>query len=102
MVKPKTGILQFFTDLPGKSKAWLLPLMCLPTFIFSWIGAFPTEFVERWYSRRIFPRISEVAGRFADSVPFGWLDAGILGALVLLVAVIYKQRWIWLVNVAAS
>lgn len=101
MVKRKTGILRFFTDLSLRPKTWILPLLCLPTFIFSWIGAFPAGFVEVWYARRIFPWISEVAGHFADSVPFAWLDAGILAALILLVVVIYKRRWIWAVNVAA-
>src|SRR6478735_6743764 len=102
MVKRKTGILQFFTDLSDKPKSWILPLLCLPTFIFSWLGAFPAGFVERWYARQIFPWISKLAGRFADSVPFAWLDAGILAAVVLLVVVINKRRWIWLVNAAAG
>src|SRR4051812_14284607 len=101
MVKGKTGILQFFTDFPAKSSTWVLPLLCLPTFIFSWIGAFPAALVEKWYARRIFPQISVFAGHFADSVPFAWLDAGILVAVVLLVVIIRKRRWMWLVNVAA-
>ena len=102
MVKGKTGIFQIFTGLPVHPRTWVLPLLTLLTFIFSWIGAFPARPVETWYARGLFPGLSFVAGRFADSVPFAWLDVGIPAAVLLLVLLGRKRRWAWLVNIAAA
>src|SRR5215813_6679419 len=101
MVKRKTGNFQIFTGLPVSPRASVLPLLGLLTFIFSWIGAYPSGLVERWYAHSFFVGISKVAGRFADSVPFAWLDVGIPAAVVLVVVLIWKRRWSWLVNIAA-
>jgi uncharacterized protein DUF3810 len=102
MVKGKSGIFQIFTGLPVKPRAWVLPLLALLTFIFSWTGAYPVRLVEAWYARGFFPGLSQVAGRFADSVPFAWLDVGIPAAVILLVLFGRKRRWAWLVNIAAA
>jgi hypothetical protein len=42
--------------------------------------------------------ISFWAGRFADSVSFAWLDPAIALALILPVLMIWRRRWIWLLN----
>jgi hypothetical protein len=102
MVKGKTGNLQIFTGLPGKAGACVLPLLTLLTFIFSWLGAYPSRLVERWYARNFFPQISQIAGRFADLVPFAWLDFTIPALLVLLVLLVKKRNWALLMNVAAA
>jgi hypothetical protein len=102
MVKGKTGIFQIFTGLLAGPEACVLPLLALLTFIFSWIGAYPESLVEAWYSRGLFPTLSHLAGGFADSVPFAWLDVGIPAAVLLLVLLIWKRRWAWLANIAAA
>jgi len=63
--------------------AWILPALALLTFILSWAGAFPPGVVETWYARGMFPKISGLAGGFADAVSFAWLDAGIFLGLAL-------------------
>ena len=102
MVKSKSGILQIFTGLTGTRGEWILPVLALLSFIFSWLGAFPSVLVERWYARGVYPEISWVGGRFADSVPFAWLDPTIVVAVVLLVLLIWKRRWGLLSNVVAA
>lgn len=102
MVKSKTGILHIFTGLSGRRYAWILPVLSLLTFIFSWIGAYPSALVEHWYARAVFPGISSLAGRFADSVPFAWLDPAIVIGTVLLIVLIRKRRWTWLLNVFSA
>jgi hypothetical protein len=102
MVKGKTGIFHIFTGLPGTAVAWVLPLLALLTFIFSWIGTYPSGVVERWYARFLFPGISEAAGHFADSVPFAWLDVGIPATVLILVLLVRKRRWAWLASIVAG
>jgi hypothetical protein len=102
MVKGKTGNFRIFTGLAVNPRAWVLPLLALLTFIFSWIGAFPARSVEALYARGLFPALSLVAGRFADSVPFAWLDVGIPAAVLLLVLFGRKRRWAWLLNIGAA
>lgn len=93
--------MQNFTVWLGERRAWGFPLLALLTFIFSWIGAYPSGFVERWYARGLFPPLSHLAGRFADLVSFAWLDPILAVALVALVLLIRKRRWVWLINVVA-
>jgi hypothetical protein len=101
MVKTKTGIFQIFTQPVGRLRACLFPAAALLTFISSWAGAYPSTWVEAVYARRIFPAISLLAGRFADSVSFAWLDPAIVLALVLLGLFVRKRRWMWLANSVA-
>jgi hypothetical protein len=101
MVKTKRRILQNFTVWGGEARAWVLPLFALLTFIFSWIGAYPSGLVERTYARLVFPQLSYFAGRFADLVGFAWLDPTIVLALIALIVLIRKRRWAWLVNIVA-
>jgi Protein of unknown function (DUF3810) len=101
MVKTKRGILHNFTVWQGSRRAWLLPLLALLTFIFSWIGAFPSSLIERWYARGFFPVISLGAGRFADLVGFAWLDPMIVAAVVMLIVLVRNRRWTWLLNILA-
>jgi hypothetical protein len=98
MVKPKTGIFHIFTA----RARWVLPGISLLTFIFSWTAIYPPRLVEGLYARRMFPQISHVAGVFADSVAFSWLDVVIPVAAVLLVQLIRKRRWAWIVNALAG
>jgi hypothetical protein len=102
MVKPKTGILEIFTARRGRWLAGIVPLLALLTFISSWASVYPSGVVEGLYARTIFPEVSRLAGRFADSVPFSWLDASILGGFLLLVLLLAKRKWAWLVNVVAG
>jgi len=93
--------LQNFTVWPGGRRGWVFPLLALLTFIFSWVGAYPSALVERWYSRAAFPLLSHYAGRFADLVAFAWLDPIIVVVVIALIALIWKRRWIWLINAVA-
>src|SRR5205085_8532151 len=56
---------------------------------------------EAWYARILFPRISYVAGRFADLISISWLDVMIPAAIVLLIVFARKRQWSLLLNVAA-
>lgn len=102
MVKLKTGILQIFTGRPGGRLAWGFPALALLTFISSWAAVYPSRIVESWYARALFPKISYLAGRFADAISFSWLDLAIPLGLVLLVLLVRGRRWAWLLNLAAS
>jgi hypothetical protein len=82
--------------------AWCLPALAVLTFILSWAGAFPTAFVEAWFARTLFPKISHLAGRFADVVPFSWLDAGILVGLGLLIVTVRGRRFRLLASLVAG
>jgi Protein of unknown function (DUF3810) len=101
MVKTKTVIFQIFTPYAGRRRVWIFPALALLTFISSWIGAYSSAWVETVYAHRIFPAISLWAGRFADSVPFAWLDPAIALALVGLALILRKRRWMWIVNAVA-
>lgn len=101
MVKPKTGILQNFTGQRGRLLAWVFPALALLTFISSWAGAYSSSLVESLYAHRLFPIISSIAGRFADTFSFSSLDIAIPLLVILAILLIRKKRWAWLVNVAA-
>src|SRR5262249_16512367 len=102
MVKPKTGIFHIFTARPGSYVGWILPAISLLTFIFSWIAIYPPRLVEDLYARRIFPQISHGAAVFADLIGFSWLDVIIPFGSVLLVYLVRKRRWAWIVNAAGG
>jgi Protein of unknown function (DUF3810) len=101
MVKPKSRILYIFNA--GTFRAgMILPLLSLVTFIFSWLAVYPSGAVEHLYARTVFPAISSVAGRFADLVPFSWLDLALPFGSVLLIVLLYRKKFIWLVNVVTG
>jgi len=102
MVKPKTGFLQFFTVRSRGGLGAVLPVFSLLTFICSWFGAFPSALVERLYARTIFPPISHMAGRLADLFSFSWLDVTLPAGVALLVLLIWKRKWVVVVNVVAT
>ena len=102
MVKPKSVVLRFLSSRPWRQRGWILPLLSLLTFIFSWAAMYPSGPVERWYARGIFPKISYVVGKFADSVPFSWLDVAIPALGLLLVVLGRKRQWGILLNAAAG
>jgi len=79
----------------------LLFVLAIATFIASWARLFPASFVERAYSRAVFPTISHMLASAADAVPFSWLDAFILGGIVLLLYGFRKRRWRFLGGVVS-
>jgi hypothetical protein len=102
MVKPKTGILQNFTVYTGRRFVWVLPVISLLTFIFSWGALYPSSVVEQWYARGVFPKISHVAAVFADVVPFSWLDAAIPLGILGLVAIVRRRSWNVFISVVSA
>src|SRR5262245_10067961 len=102
MVKTKSLLFKFFPMRATWSVDSFLPVLSVLTFILSWLAIFPSSSVERWYARGIFPKISHLAGAFADAVAFSWLDLAIPAAAVFLVLVVRKRRWKILVNAAAA
>src|SRR2546421_484451 len=101
MVKPKTGILHNFTGRPGTRLAWAIPAFAILTFISSWTAIFPSRLVESWYSRGLFRKISAIAGRFADAVPFSWLDVAVFLAVILTAFIIKRRKPWWFLNLMA-
>src|SRR5262249_21314178 len=79
-----------------------LPVVSIVTFVASWVGLYPPEFVERSYSRTIFPKISQIAAGMADLVPFSWLDLLIPATAILLVWLVPRRRWGIIFNGAAA
>src|SRR5262249_35295573 len=98
MVKPKSVVFRFFSYRLWREPGWILPMLSILTFIFSWVALYPSGPIERVYARGIFPKISYILGRFADSVPFSWLDIAIPTAGVLLVVLSRRRRWGILLN----
>ena len=101
MVKGKRQIFQIFIDPRHGIRIWFLPLCSLLTFISSWIAVYPPALVERWYARGAFPRISRLAGVFADVNPVAWLDIWIIAGLIVAVILVRKRRWAWILNIVA-
>src|SRR5262245_30716519 len=105
MVKPKSRISYIFNGSSALGVhifGMILPLLSLLTFIFSWLAVYPSSAVEHVYARTVIPTISSVAGRFADLVPFSWLDLTIPLGAVLLIVLLYRRKWIWLLNVVTG
>src|SRR5262249_61908486 len=102
MVKPKSVVFRFFSTRSWRRSGWILPVFSFLTFIFSWAAVYPSEDVERWYARGIFPKISYVVGKFADSVPFSWLDVAVPSLGLLLIVLGRKRRWGMLLDCAAG
>jgi uncharacterized protein DUF3810 len=67
--------------------------LALVTALGSWAMVFPPQFVERVYSRRVFPTISHIAGGFADSIPFSWTYVWILIGLFTVVFSFRRKNW---------
>lgn len=88
-----------------KGKLWkkqlILPALALLTFTLSWAGAFPQGFVEKWFSRTVYPGISTAARTFADAVTFAWLDVIIPVGLTLLVVSVHRRRFSLLANIVS-
>jgi hypothetical protein len=80
-----------FTNKP-KSVAGLL-LSGLLTFIFSVTSLLPSAFVERWFSRATFPKVSTFFGYIADAVPFAWLDVLIVTAILYVFISARRRQW---------
>jgi len=70
-----------------KGKLWkkelILPALALLTFTLAWAGAFPQGFVEKWFSRTVYPDISTAARMFADAATFAWRRFGFAGSIGL-------------------
>jgi len=63
------------------------------TAVSSWAMLFPPRLVESIYSRRLFPTVSHIAGRFADSIPFSWADVWILAGVFTVVFSVRQKNW---------
>src|SRR6188768_975546 len=70
-----------------------LALLAVGTGLVSWARVIPASFVENVYSRRLFPTISHIAGRFSDSVPFSWIDVWIVVGVLVAVFSIRRRNW---------
>jgi hypothetical protein len=101
MVKPKVGISAKRNRNNTGLLGWLPLVAGVLTFAASWLGVFPTNFVERWYARCIFPIISRAAETVADLTPFSWLDVAVPLAIFLAAWLIHRRRWKLLLNVVA-
>jgi len=71
----------------------VLFLLAVVTILASWLEVFPRHWVEKLYSRGIFPTISHFFSLLSDLIPISWLDLWIPGSLALLIYVLYCRRW---------
>jgi hypothetical protein len=67
--------------------------LAVVTALSSWAMLFPPRLVESFYSRRLFPTISHIAGWFADSIPFSWVDVWILAGVFTVVFSVRQKNW---------
>ena len=67
--------------------------LALLTVLSSWTTIFPPHLVETVYSRWLFPTISHIAGRFADSIPFSWAYVWMLVGLFTVVFSFRQKNW---------
>src|SRR5262245_17423469 len=88
-----------------KGKLWkkqhILLALALITFTLSWAGTFPQGFVEKWFSRTVYPDISTAARMFADAARFAWLDVIIPIGLTLLLVAVHRRKFYLLANIVA-
>jgi hypothetical protein len=75
--------------------------LAIVTILASWLEIFPREWVEKLYSRGVFPTISHGFALLSDLLPVSWLDFWIPGCVALLIYVLYRRRWRALVGVAS-
>jgi len=71
----------------------VLFLLAVVTILASWLEVFPRHWVEKLYSRGIFPTISHFFSLLSDLIPISWLDLWIPGSLALLIYVLLRRRW---------
>jgi hypothetical protein len=101
MVKPKVRKLSKSNKDTRATLGWLPLVGSILTFTASWLGLFPANFVERWYSRPVFPIISGAAEKLADATSFSWFDVVVPLAVILAVWLIRHRQWKLLVNLTA-
>lgn len=75
--------------------------LAIVTILASWLEIFPRQWVEKLYSRGVFPTISHGFAALSDLLPVSWLDFWIPGCVALLIYVLYRRRWRVLVGVAS-
>ena len=85
-----------------RKRQWIVPALAAATFLFSWTGTFPQNFVENLYSRIVYPWISSAAGRLADVVPFSWLDLVIPVGLTALIVAVHRRKFLLVANGVAA
>src|SRR5437867_249662 len=88
-------------DFPARPRtpvAKAIAALALLTFIFSLLPI-PSRFVETWFSRGAFPRISTVFAVIADLVPIAWLDVVILAGILYICICARRSRWPKLVEI---
>jgi hypothetical protein len=71
------------------------------TILASWLEIFPRPWVEKLYSRGLFPAISRGFALLSDLSPFSYLDLWVSGGVAVLIYVLYRRRWRLLVGVVA-
>jgi hypothetical protein len=102
MVKPKLRNSGKVNKHNSLVFGWLPLAAAVLTFAGSWAGAFPPGFVERWYSRPIFPIISRAVEKFADAIVFSWLDVAVPFGVILAAWLIRRRQWKLLLNLVAA
>jgi hypothetical protein len=101
MVKRKVRISSNFNRFRRRDFWWLLPAISVAIFVLSWSGIFPSAIIEAWYARRLFPVISGVFERIADSVFFSWLDLAIPASIFGATWLVRQRRLKTLLNLIA-
>ncbi len=101
MVKQKLKSSDKFIAARGSKLNLILLTLALLTFILSLLPHLPASLIERWYSRAAFPKISEVFGFVADSVPFAWLDVLLVLFILYICMSIRRRRWMPIVGAVA-
>ena len=80
----------------------VVSLLGLGTFLASAAGVFPETWVEKLFSRNLFPTFSHSFALVADNLPFSSLDLILPAAFAVVVAGLWRRRWAMALGVVAS
>jgi len=92
-VKRKLSFFGKISASPRSEPVVGLLAIALLSFIFSLSAAWPTSFIEKWFARGAFPKISTFFGWIADAAPFAWLDVLLAGAVIYVVVSVRRRNW---------
>src|ERR1041384_3786813 len=84
----------------GAKTSIVLGTLALLTFIFSLLPL-PSPFIESWFARAAFPRISSFFAVIADLIPVAWLDILIFGLILYICVCLGRRRWPRLIEIVS-
>lgn len=79
-----------------------LALLALVSFLAAWSDLLPAQFVEDWYSRRIFPMLSQLIAPLASLTGVSLLDVLLPASIVSVGYLLYRRRFLPVLGLLAA